>query len=865
MTPLRYQRARHQAGNLVQLVRPAVAVVSALSLLLAACADSGSRPAEVTAAAPEATNPSSSGALQRYVDPREPGIVGPVIRGDASEKSITVPNGDPVKGAWSGVINWPLIGIHAILLPSGKLLTYGTDGTGRQGASFIYDVWDPALGTGSSSHTTLPNSTAVDAFCSSQMLLARGDVQLFGGDVVVNGSTTNTPNQDTLLFRPSSNSLSKVGRLERPRWYSSAVMLPTGEVMIQGGSGGNDRPEIRGTDGQQRLLSGVNTSSLHFAYPRNFVAPDGTVFGFSDNVMYRIDPTGNGTFTSLGTIPGNARGDSSTSAVYAPGRAILMGGGSGSYASNEVRLIDFRAATPVVTSAPAMSARRHLANASVLADGRVAVFGGAYGFNAMNEVAYNVEIYNPASNSWVVGPAQRQARLYHSTSILLPDATVLSLGGGAPGPQTNLNGEIYFPSYLYKADGTPAKRPTISGAPTVVEATGTFILQSPEAASITRVTLVKTTSVTHSHNMDQRFVELSFARSGSDIIANLPANPNDVPPGFYMVFVFDSAGVPSVARMVRMNAAPAAAQARVVTAAASQGGPVMIREFSGNQWKPWASWGGSVARAPQVANDANGEWYAVFAHDANGRISRRHQSLGSAASTWTDTGLAAFWPPAATAFRGQAWLGWVDWFQGIRVQPFDPIGGVGMTWELGGGVVGAPTMVTGGDGLLYVLVKSSSDAQVQFRAFNGGYWTPWTSAGGYPDGDLSATPTRTGIQLVMRGTDGMIWLRAIRQGVAQDDWERFAGALAAPPKAAFNSNTPIAVGVLTGGTTAWGQMNSGGFSGWTSIDGSALEVQSALTTFTRDLEVVVRNSSNQLWSRQRSGATGNWGSWTPVQ
>ena len=431
-------------------------ITCAISLSQVACSDSGTAANETANQTSDLHASTTQNPPRKYLDPREPGVIGPVFYGDANEKSITVPNGDPARGAWSGVINWPLIGIHAVLLPSGKLLTYGTTSSGQQGASFIYDVWDPSLGTGANSHTTLPNTTAVDAFCSSQMLLARGDVQLFGGDVVVNGSTTNTPNQDTLLFKPSSNSLTKFGRLQRPRWYSSAVMLPTGEVLMQGGSGGNDRPEVRGTDGQLRLLSGVNTSALHFAYPRNFVAPDGLVFGFSDNVMYRIDPAGNGTYTALGNITGNARGDSSTSALYAPGRVMLIGGGSGSYATNEVKLIDFRASTPVVTNAAAMSARRHLANASVLADGRVAVFGGAYGFNSSEGVAYNVEIYNPANNSWTVGPAQRQMRLYHSTSILLPDATVLSLGGGAPGPQTNLNGEIYFPSYLYKADGTPA-------------------------------------------------------------------------------------------------------------------------------------------------------------------------------------------------------------------------------------------------------------------------------------------------------------------------------------------------------------------------------------------------------------------------
>ena len=53
-----------------------------------------------------------------------------------------------------------------------------------------------------------------------------------------------------------------------------STTLLNGETYVQGGSSGTDRPEVRQTDGVFRLLSGANTSSLDFMYPRNFVAPD---------------------------------------------------------------------------------------------------------------------------------------------------------------------------------------------------------------------------------------------------------------------------------------------------------------------------------------------------------------------------------------------------------------------------------------------------------------------------------------------------------------------------------------------------------------------------------------------------------------
>ncbi len=66
-------------------------------------------------------------------------------------------------GQWSGVFDWPIIGIHCILTPDNKILTYGTDQLGQQGAQLVYDVWDIAANT----HYTLPNTTPTDMFCSA--------------------------------------------------------------------------------------------------------------------------------------------------------------------------------------------------------------------------------------------------------------------------------------------------------------------------------------------------------------------------------------------------------------------------------------------------------------------------------------------------------------------------------------------------------------------------------------------------------------------------------------------------------------------------------------------------------------------------
>jgi Galactose oxidase-like, Early set domain/Bacterial Ig domain len=109
---------------------------------------------------------------------------------------------------------------------------------------------------------------------------------------------------------------------------------------------------------------------------------------------------------------------------------------------------------------------------------------------------------------------------------------------------------VFSPPYLFAADGSPAVRPVIAGAPGSVNAGGTFRVDTPDAAVIAKVALVRLGAVTHSVNMEQRYVPLAFTRGSGSLTATAPANLSITPPGAYMLFLVDAAGVPSIARMV---------------------------------------------------------------------------------------------------------------------------------------------------------------------------------------------------------------------------------------------------------------------------------------------------------------------------
>ena len=496
---------------------------------------------------------------------------------------LTVAGGaraDSVNGAWSAVASWPLIPIHAVLLPDKRVLTYGSTATGVQSGSFIYDVWDPASGI-SGGHMTLPNMTATDIFCSSQLVLPGGnDVFIAGGDVLSNGQVLNSANPNTNLFNYSANTLTRQGNMNRGRWYSTSTALLSGEVYTQGGSSGTDRPEVRQinvTDGTVtfRLLTGANTSSLDFMYPRNWVAPNGLIFGYdSAGKMYTVDPAGAGAFTSKGTFTGPTGNDASA-VMFRPGRILQFGGNS-----NLARIIDITGTNPVVTVTGNLLNKRVLVNATVLPDGRVLATGGSGVWNALTAVTKYAEIWNPATGLWTQHASEVKSRLYHSVALLMPDASVLVGGGGANSPTTclpecNTNIEMYYPPYLYSAGGGLAPRPTITDVQSTVVIGETFSVDFSGSGPVSRVTLVKTGSVTHSWNMDQRFIEATFTASGNRLMVQAPTHAADAPPGFYMLFVLNSSGVPSVARIIQIPVAatPNPAVTPTLVAPGNRSGP----------------------------------------------------------------------------------------------------------------------------------------------------------------------------------------------------------------------------------------------------------------------------------------------------
>ena len=122
------------------------------------------------------------------------------------------------------------------------------------------------------------------------------------------------------------------------------------------------------------------------------------------------------------------------------------------------------------------------------------------------------EIYDPATNSFSSAGSNTYPRLYHNVQLLLPDGTVALTGGNPEQGVFENHIEIYQPSYLFNADGSLATRPRICRRAELDHLQSVIQRTHSGCGDMASVVLMKAGSVTHSFDMDQRYVGCRLQR-----------------------------------------------------------------------------------------------------------------------------------------------------------------------------------------------------------------------------------------------------------------------------------------------------------------------------------------------------------------
>jgi hypothetical protein len=396
-------------------------------------------------------------------------------------------------------------------------------------------------------------------------------------------------------YDPSSNSLQEVQSMHHGRWYPYCIVLEDGKVLTVGGwdewGSKNRLAEIYDPDSKSWSIKYDSVSQPSEDYNPTYCVGEDNPLRPSGLPCY--GQTGQGALSNLSLYPRMllmptglvaVAGQSQTTKTWNPqtgelkfagplaiernygnmvmlplnndpaetGQLLVCGGSAGPMA-NATTLVELLTPNPpnftsfsFQTIASCNFGRRHAPNA-YLPDGKIIFFGGTNFQNSSGGAYLNAEIFDPVAKSWTVVNGMTVPKIYHSTGILLPDGRVWLAGSQYAKSDWELRSEFYIPSYYN------ATRPTISDEPTVGGYGGFINIPTPDAANIEKVSLIALSTFTHGFSSQMRFIWLQIrGKDSSSVTVSAPVNGRIAPPGYYMIHVLNSAGVPSKAKVIKI-------------------------------------------------------------------------------------------------------------------------------------------------------------------------------------------------------------------------------------------------------------------------------------------------------------------------
>ena len=482
-------------------------------------------------------------------------------------------------GSWGPTIDTPLVAVSmALLHGTMKVLLWSAYSAsaygGGNGGMTLTASYDPAAQTVTQRTVTNTNH---DMFCIGLSLDWKGRVFATGGNA----------NKRASLYDPVIDSWKSAPDMLIGRGYQAQCTISDGRTFVIGGSWAG------GQGGKNGGLYSPNANAW-YPLPGCPVAPmltadnggvfradnHGWLFGWKDKTVFQAGPSKNMNWYSTvgqGSQAGaGLRGDDTdamngNAIMYdAIAGKILTVGGSPNYqggtATSNAHIITLGNSftTPTVEKINNMKYPRAFHNSVVLPNGMVFITGGQVTPQPFSDATaqFISEIWDPVTSTFVATAPQPIPRTYHSTALLLPDATVLTGGGGLCGDNCLTNhydAQIFFPPYLYSLDGSRAPRPVITNSPTIARLGAVIQITTGDptttgAGPVVAFSIVRFSSNTHSVNTDQRRVPLiPTANVGTTYTVTIPGNAGQVMPGYWMLFALNANGTPSVAQQIQIT------------------------------------------------------------------------------------------------------------------------------------------------------------------------------------------------------------------------------------------------------------------------------------------------------------------------
>ena len=476
-------------------------------------------------------------------------------------------------GAWGPTIDFPIVPVSAAVeWNSGNLLTWSSflpeQFTGDTGTGYtLTSTYNPTTGLVTQRNVS---NTQHDMFCPGLSMDTTGRPFVTGGNSA----------SRTSIYDPVADAWISGPNMQIGRGYQASCAVSDGRTFTIGGSwsggeGGKNGEIYSPTSNTWTLLPGCPVAPMLTNDSAGIFRQDNHawLFAWKNSSVFQAGPSKAMNWYSMigtgGQKPAGLRGSDpdamcADAVMYdAVNGKILSAGGSPDYQDSDattnahVITIGTPGNIPTVATVSSMAYARAFANGVVLPNGQVFVTGGqSYAVPFSDATSTLVpEMWNPATMKFTTMAPNQYPRVYHSVALLMPDATVISAGGGLCGSGCNtnhLNGEVYRPPYLYNSDGTPATRPIISSVSATSVTVGSTLTIKTNVA-VTSFALIRLGSTTHTVNTDHRRIALTPTASGTTYTVTIPSDPGVALPGYWYLFALNSAGVPSVATTIAIK------------------------------------------------------------------------------------------------------------------------------------------------------------------------------------------------------------------------------------------------------------------------------------------------------------------------
>jgi Domain of unknown function (DUF1929) len=380
--------------------------------------------------------------------------------------------------------------------------------------------------------------------------------------------------KDAYIFDVRTSRFVEVNSMNYARWYPTLAELGNGMVMAMSGLNGQGQITMNSElfDPQSRRWSQGPVRGFP-TYPATFLTEDGQLFFTGSNSGYgpataawRTPGFWNVRTNVFRPVPGLADPqdlETSASVLLPPAQKqtlmVLGGGGVGQSDSSTARtaLIDAAAPDPHWVKGPELAQPTRYPITVLLPTDEVLVTGGSRYYRGMHgSDNRDTRIYHVATNSFSWAASSITGRDYHSGGLLLPDGSVLTLGGNPlfgnqqdTTPQTfNQEIDVYYPPYMFRG-----ARPRVVTAPAVLKRRHSYLIKVSQASSIRYLRLMRPDNPTHVTDVNERSVAVPFTPSADGgLRVRIPSNPDLIPPSYYMLFAVNSQGIPSAGRWVRV-------------------------------------------------------------------------------------------------------------------------------------------------------------------------------------------------------------------------------------------------------------------------------------------------------------------------